>query len=164
MAGPTTTTTTAIPSFYRVFFTIPDPLCALSGVYIFAFDPDTVLSSVNPGHPAHDPRQAFVFTQVAGHMLGIALLQVALLRYTADLVVWKLVQASILVVDLALLWATAQAYQSQGRLWDLSSWRWEDWVSVGITLTVAVARSAFLAELGFPKKKRAVADAGGKEK
>ncbi|KAJ0159043.1 hypothetical protein CTA2_10409, partial [Colletotrichum tanaceti] len=92
--------------------------------------------------------------QIAGHLLSNALLSLLLPRAAPDnLAVWRLYQLSLLLVDLFLLYGTFASYALQGRLNPLVTWRVEDWAAVGITSLAALARTAFLSGVGFPKQR-----------
>lgn len=78
-------------------------------------------------------------------------LHVILLRATTDARVWRAVQASILLVDIAMLGGFARAFNATGRL-DLRLWRAEDWTNIGITGGVGLIRAAFLLGIGQKKK------------
>jgi hypothetical protein len=145
----TTSTSPPIPGFYRVFFTSIDPLIALSGVYMNLYKPEMVLGAVVPAtvatwNPAYYP----IMQQLTGWHLGTIFLQTTLLRYTGDLGVWRIFQASVLVIDAALGWSIWSALGAQGRR-SLAGMRGEDWGTVGITAGVAIIRTAFLLGAGF---------------
>ena len=98
----------SIPSFYRVFFTIIDPLIAASGVVANILEPNTILRSYSPV-AVIPPRTdtTVLLDTVAGFLSGTILLQTVLLRLRpSDIAVWKTLQMSILIVDLAMLGGT----------------------------------------------------------
>lgn len=97
---------------------------------------------------AHD----MLLYQGGGALVGCAILNGILLRYTQDIGVWKIAQASILAIDLSLLAGTYEVFGNQGRLSPMT-WQVGDWVGMIITIGVTVARISFLAELGFKKQK-----------
>ncbi len=143
--------TPSIPIFYRTFFTYVDPLVALWGAYMNFFTPDTVLNSFVPNatrNPAHD----MLFQQLGGGLLNIAFVSAVLLRHTSDIKIWKIVQWSILIVDVVGLYSLWDALGRQGRL-DPRGWRGEDWGCVGITGSVTVLRMMFIAEVSFESVK-----------
>lgn len=145
-----------IPVAYRAFFTWVDPLIALSGVYMNLFTPDTVLNAYIPSTLSQrDPAHFMLFQQLAANLLMAAFLSIVLLRYTADVKIWKILQASILLVDLTLLYSLWDAIGSQGRL-SLDGMRGEDWGCAIITGTVVAMRVLFLAEFGFEPRSRTV--------
>ncbi|KAF6819887.1 hypothetical protein CPLU01_12899 [Colletotrichum plurivorum] len=155
-----------IPKPYATFFKSLDPLIALWGASLFLLSPSTVTSSYLPPQPL-DPstthpasfssQQAYslpLHGQIAGHLLSNALLSIFLLRATDSLKIWRIYQLGLLIVDVFLLYGTFSSYAVQGRL-NPTSWRLEDWGSVGITGGVGIARLSFLLGLGFPTTKSA---------
>jgi hypothetical protein len=141
-----------IPSFYLLFFQTLDPLICLWGASMDFLTPRTVLSSHIPNPPAPDPGHIMILQQRGGAMLNFAVISAVLLRYTYDLQIWKIVQAAFLIVDLALYYAAWQVLGAQGRL-SPSTWRVEDWGSVGITVVAGAVRVAFLMGVGLGKGK-----------
>lgn len=89
-----------------------------------------------------------ILTQRGGGMLDFGIVSAALLRYTDDVNVWRIVQVACLVVDLAYYWSVWRVLGAQGRL-SVATWRPEDWGSVGITAVAGMVRTAFLMGLGF---------------
>ena len=88
-----------------------------------------------------------LFQQTGSGMLQIAFIQAAVLRaYPQDRRLWRLVQISVLIVDIVLLLSLWDALSKQGRL-NPVRWRGEDWTSIGITGVVAVIRLCFLADV-----------------
>lgn len=138
-----------IPAFYRHFFTIADPAMAVWGAYMTVAYPDTVLDSFVPrALSRRDPAQFMLFQQLAGWPLGTAFLSIFLLRYTRDVGVWKIFQASVLIVDVVLGYALWDALGRQERL-SLGALRAEDWGCIGITAVFGLMRSAFLLGVGM---------------
>jgi hypothetical protein len=149
MASPQT----PIPAFYRHFFTTIDPLVALSGVYGNFFTPQTVSEAYIPASiAAYNPANFILYRINGGDLLCVAFLMVVLLRYTKDVVIWKILEGAVLIIDLVILQGLWEMHGQQGRRFvGKGGMRWEDWACVGITLTVAVIRSAFLAGVGFER-------------
>ena len=136
-----------IPSFYRVFFTIVDPIICLWGAYMDSFDPRMVLSShILADTP--DIGHIMILKQRGGGMLGWGFISAFLLRYTHDIKVWHIVEIAILLVDFAYFPAVFGALNAQMRVLP-ETWRVEDWGSLVITGTATLIRLAFLARLGF---------------
>lgn len=109
--------------------------------------PTTVLSSHIPS-PTPDIGHAMILKQRGGGMLNFGIISAVLLRYTPDMNVWRIVQLSCFVVDLAYYWAVWEVLAKQGRL-NVGTWRAEDWGSIGITVFAGLVRLAFLARVGF---------------
>ena len=138
--------------FYRFWLPTLDPIVAFTGVLANVFAQSTILNSYNASFPStakHVPTEAAVCLEtIAGSLLATLFLQVVLLRARwNDLTVWRCVQLSILIVDLAMLGAMSKALYAQGRL-SLIEWRWEEWTNMGITGGVALIRVAFLLGIG----------------
>lgn len=143
-----------IPSFYRLWFTVADPILSMSGVIGNVLAPETILNSYTPSHvspPA--PETTLLLDTAAGYLAGTAYLQLVLLpARSTDVPLWRAVQASILVVDLAILAGNARVLGVEGRMhW--AALRWEEWVNLGITTFVAAVRSAFLFGVGLNEAK-----------
>ena len=145
----------AIPSFYRIWFTIVDPLLSLLGVYSNLITPATILNSYAPRFISPPGSETiFLLDTVAAFLVGLSFLQLFLLRAKPnDMTVWRAVQASTLLVDIGMLGAFARALKSQGRM-DLKIWRAEEWTNYVITVGVALIRIAFLTNVGMNKEKR----------
>lgn len=145
----------AIPSFYRIWFTIVDPLLSLLGVYTNFFTPTTILNSYTPTFVSPPGSETILFLEtVAAFLVGLIFLQLFLLRAkSTDMTVWRALQGSQLLVDIGMLGAFTRALKSQGRM-DLKVLRAEDWGNYLITAGVAVIRSAFLIGVGMNSQKR----------
>lgn len=109
--------TTAIPSFYRIWFTTIDPLVCLATSLTCFWDPDLGLTSVVPASlSTRNPYQDFLFHQTGALYLLLAVVLGVLLRHAAaDLAAWRIVQAAVLAVDLILLWSQYYSQRQQGR-------------------------------------------------
>jgi len=141
--------TFSIPTFYRVFFTNIDPILSLSGVILNILSPTTILASYSPTYT--DPpsiETILLLDNTAGFLAGFTLLQLYLLRNKRDMVVWKAVQGSMLVVDVFMLGGFTRALRKQGRL-GFANWRLEEWGNIGITAFVRFLRSAFILGVGM---------------
>ena len=139
-----------IPNFYRVLYTCFDPFNDLVSAYLQFAAPDVMLATLmpdSPRNPAHDA----LFHQLGGGLLGLAVLQGVLLRYTSDPNVWKIVQAAVLVRYLSILYGFWYSLERQGKWWTPAAWRASDWVCVGMTGLMAAVRLAFIAGVGFGK-------------
>lgn len=138
----------SIHSFYRVWFTWVDPLTLVPTVYAIIFMPEFMLDGLIPAEMSSvNPDQAFLFHQLAALYAFIAIISAGVLRASPDLKVWRIVQAGILVVDLAIIASFYVSLEQQGRL-ELAKWRGQDWGNIGFTGTVAIIRSLFLAGVG----------------
>ena len=137
----------SIPTFYRVFFTIVDPIICLWGAYMDFFDPRMVLSS-HILNDVPDIGHVMILKQRGGGMLGWGFISAFLLRYTNDIKIWHIVEIAILLVDFAYFPAVFGALNAQMRVLP-ETWRAEDWGSLVVTGTATLVRLAFLARLGF---------------
>lgn len=136
-----------IPPFYRIFFTIIDPIICVWGAYMDFFDPQMVLSShILANTP--DIGHIMILKQRGGSMLGWGFISAFLLRYTQDIKIWHIVEIAILLVDFAYFPAVFGALNAQMRVLP-ETWRAEDWGSLIVTGTATLVRLAFLARLGF---------------
>lgn len=150
---PPQMSSTPIPLFYQISFQILDPILSLSGILLNLFSPLTIVKSYNPKPHLPPSLETILLLQItAGFLTGLVLLQLILLRLRPrDLVVWKAVQGSMLIVDLFMLGGFCLALEKQGRL-GVQEWRSEEWVNIGVTGWVAVVRSGFILGLGLGGK------------
>ncbi|KAI5365262.1 hypothetical protein Slin15195_G047980 [Septoria linicola] len=89
MAHPQTT----IPTFYRLFFTVLDPMIALHASYMMFFTPAVVTDAFVPAAISpYDPSQTFFQQQLGGALLMCAVLDIFLLRQTNEIWIWKVMQ------------------------------------------------------------------------
>ena len=145
----------AIPNFYRIWFTIVDPLISLLGVYTNFFTPTTILKSYSPTFISAPGSETILLLEtVAAFLVRFIFLQLFLLRAkSTDMTVWRALQGSQLLVDIGMLGTFARALQSQGRM-SLKVLRAEEWGNYLITERVAVMRSAYLMGFGMKSEKR----------
>ncbi|KZP10763.1 hypothetical protein FIBSPDRAFT_1051146 [Athelia psychrophila] len=139
-----------MPSFYRIWFTVVDPLLSIAGVLGNLFVPTTILNSYSPSFVSPPATETiYLLDATAGFLAGLVLLQVVLLRARpTDVTVWRVLQASMLLVDLAMLGGFARALSAQGRtVWRV--WRAEEWTNLVIIAGVAVIRTAFVLGVGM---------------
>lgn len=144
-----------IPSFYRIWFTVVDPILSIAGVVGNLFAPASILNSYSPSYVSPPATETiFLLDATAGFFAGVALLQVVLLRARpADVTVWRLVEASIILVDFAMLGGFARALRAEGRT-DWSVWRIEEWTNLIILAGVAVIRTAFILGVGMGGRRK----------
>jgi hypothetical protein len=138
---------TAIPGIYRFLFTWYDPLVVGLGVYLALFNRDAFINSFIPNtqrNPAHD----YLFYQLTGYMLYLAIIGVVLLRYTSDIGVWKITMGAVMVIDATLFIGVYPSLQAQGRL-SPSTWRFEEWASFGFTAFSFCNKLLFVAGVGL---------------
>ena len=140
----------SVPFPYRLLFLYIEPLGAFFGTIVNLTTPTTYLASLSPAAvpSTYDPLTYPIYAQLAGHLLLFAWLQAALLRSTNDLKVWKIVLAGIALCDVLHLWGSLIVLGSQG-FWDVRTWRWEEWVSLGMLWGPGAMRVMFCAGVGL---------------
>ncbi|KAH6684910.1 hypothetical protein F5X68DRAFT_210391 [Plectosphaerella plurivora] len=134
--------------FYRIWFTWVDPI-VLAATFIGIFiDPNLFMINFVPASISRaDPNHAFLFHHIAVFYGFIGLMVGVLQRVSSDIRVWKIIQGSVLYVDIALIWVVYAGLKQQGRLHpDLM--RAEDWAGLLFTAWVAVIRIFFVAGVG----------------
>jgi hypothetical protein len=139
-----------VPSFYRIWFTIVDPILSLIGVASNIFAPTSILNSYSPSFANPPTAETVVLLDsVSGFLTALTFLQLVLLRARPnDLAVWRSLQAAVLLVDFFMLVGFARALGMQERTsWTV--WRTEEWTNLGVTGAVAVIRTSFLMGLGM---------------
>lgn len=126
-----------------------DPLVLVASVVGAIASPDVIMNAFIPASMSvRNPDHDFLFHQMAANFAFMSLIMGVLLRYSSDIVVWKIVQASTLVVDLAMLTSMYVTLDSQGRL-DPAVWRMEEWSNAALIVWVTTLRILFLAGVGF---------------
>ena len=139
-----------IPIFYRVVFTFIDPGFCLMGFALHLFDTRSTLLGYSP-NAVHPPavETVHLLDSMAGFFLALGLLEGFLLRVKAtDAAVWRVVQASISVLDIIMVFGAVRAMTAEGRM-DLTYWRGDDWRLVVGNAVRGVARLACAFGLGF---------------
>lgn len=127
--------------FYTFFFKWIDPIIALGGAYLNFIDPIAAVTSMAP-NSKYDPDQVFLFHQSGGLALAIAFLSAAIPRYSKDITVWRILQFSLLLSDLAGISGVGFAMARQGRLGGI--WTSDDWGCGGSYVFLTLVRLHFL--------------------
>ncbi|KAL6915481.1 hypothetical protein FSHL1_006932 [Fusarium sambucinum] len=135
------TTNSKIFKFYTFFFKWIDPIIALGGVYLNFIDPNGAVTSMAP-NSKYDPDQVFLFHQSGGLALAVAFLSAAIPRYSKDITVWRILQFSLLLSDLAGMSGVGFAMARQGRLTGI--WTSDDWGCGGTYVFLTLLRLNFL--------------------
>jgi hypothetical protein len=151
-----------IPLLYRLFFLYLDPFTCLSGIYLSFFDPTTfILNGVPsplrtpPPSTPLDPLVTHLLRSIGAYSVCIFALQIILLHQFKNapgglnVQLWKILQFSILTVDLGLLYGGALAAGGVWKFLNLGKWDTGDWTNNGILGFVALVRSAFLMGVGL---------------
>ncbi|KAF2487119.1 hypothetical protein BDY17DRAFT_3681 [Neohortaea acidophila] len=140
---------TQIPTFYRICFTVLDPMLAAFGVYANIFNPSMMLGrfTASPRLPP-SPETTVLLHGMAGFFAMLVVLQVVLLRLRPhDVTVWRCVQAGILVQDLFMMAGFVTEMRLTGRV-DMSAWRGDDWANLAIYPLLVLLRSSFVFGFG----------------
>ncbi|KAL0932178.1 uncharacterized protein CTRU02_213131 [Colletotrichum truncatum] len=145
--------TTRIPTIYKAVFLYFDPPRALWGAFMYYFTRDYALQTffLEGFQGSRDAAHDLLLYHSGGAVLGSAILNGLLLRYTQDIGVWKFVQAAIVAIDISLLAGIVEVFGKQGRL-SPATWQAGDWLGVSITTVVTVVRLAFIAGVGLKEK------------
>ena len=156
----------SIPPLYRIFFLYIDPLFCLSGIYLAFFSPyhfitqgtpsafssSTLPSSTSISSPTLSSQIEFLIHAQGACLLGIFVLQAVLLRQVVDeprglgVKIWKIVQVSILMVDLGLMY-TSWAFDPKAFV-NVKGWEAGDWTGNVILGLVIAMRSSFVLGVG----------------
>lgn len=138
-----------VPGLYSFFFKNLDPLIALYGVYLNFVDPVAAVQGPAPAS-TYDPNQVFLFHQMGGLALAVAVVSAVLPRYSQDLGVWRIFQFALFLSDIAGLSGIYNSLANQGRL-SASSWTSDDKGLLGSYVMLTVVRGLFLLGVGFAK-------------
>jgi hypothetical protein len=142
--------TSPIPAFYRIWFTIVDPILSTFGALGNLFIPGTVLHGYTPNAVFPPTAETTILLDtIGGFFLALIFLEVVLLRARpADIGLWRMLTFSILLVDIAMLGGLARLLRSEARAHP-AAWRQEEWINIGTTAVVAVIRIAFCLGVGM---------------
>jgi hypothetical protein len=152
--GQTTSSGTArtglsLPTIYRLFFLVIEPVSALVGAFYAYFRQSTYLELTHADStPSPIPLgTSIALSQLANLYFLFALNESLVLRSTSDLRVWKRVLFCLLIADLGHLYTVhelgLQIY------WNVWKWTAIDWGNIAFVYFGAAMRIAFLAEVGF---------------
>jgi hypothetical protein len=147
--------TSAIPSFYRLVFLWVEPVSIFTGAVYAHLLQSTYLHLT---HAASAPGSSvpvstsIVMSQLANLYLGLGLLEALVLRATSELKVWRTFLLILLIADIGHLYSVAPVGVTV--YWEY--WRWNsiDWGNVGFVYFLAITRSLFLLNVGFPNSSR----------
>ncbi|PSN73484.1 hypothetical protein BS50DRAFT_583013 [Corynespora cassiicola Philippines] len=143
----------SIPGFYRVFFTIFDPLFALGVAYMNCAEPGSIVTSLFPEDGPWStvtPSHMMLFHQSAGALVCLATCMGVMLRYAEDVRVWRIFEFAVLFTDFPVFYGNCVALDAQQRL-SLDKIRPEEWNVFAITAFVATVRILFVAGVGLGK-------------
>ena len=142
-----------IPSFYRIWFTIIDPIVALIGSLGNILMPASTLQSYSASFANPPAAETIALLDImAGFLASLIVLQVFLLRARPmDLTVWRSFQAAVVLVDFTMLGAIARSLIAQGRV-DWRVWTKDELVYWGFTAVIAAIRTSFLLGIGMGRQ------------
>ena len=138
------------PVVYRVIFTYIDPIFCLMGFGLHLFDPITTLQGYSPSFTGSPSVEAVhLLDSMAGFFATLGLLEGILLRVRShDVAVWRIVQGSVAVLDLCMVFAAVRAMTTEGRL-DMAGWRGDDWRLVVGNAAIGLVRVACALGVGM---------------
>ncbi|KAH6884421.1 hypothetical protein B0T10DRAFT_493174 [Thelonectria olida] len=140
--------------FYRLWFTTVDPLSLAPTVLGLLFKPNFMMEGLIPATMSvPNPDHSFLFHHLAALYAFLALTLGGVLRATKEIIVWRVIVAGVLMVDLSIVASMFVSLDHQGRL-GLATWRWQDWGNLLYTGGVAVIRGLFLANVGVEIESR----------
>ncbi len=159
-AATTTTKTTAagfsLPFVYRAFFLLIEPLSAILGAYFAHFRQSDYLTFT---HAASAPSPiplgtTIALSQLANLYFFFAINEALVLRSTSDIRVWKRVLFCLLIGDIGHLYTVREL--GLPIYWSVLSWNPIDWGNIPFVYLGATMRLAFLFNVGFSGKTKAV--------
>jgi hypothetical protein len=136
-----------IPFAYRLCHLWLEPLGALNGAYLLAFNPRNYHTFMPPA-AQYSPTSQIVYTQLASTYILFAVLEGLVLRVTTELRVWKAILFGIILCDLGQFYALwvdmgTQALLSPG-LWTI-----KEWGTMLASVVPFVLRVAFMLGVGL---------------
>lgn len=120
------------------------------GFGLHLFDPVNTLRGYSPSF-ANPPgiETVHLLDSMAGFFVMLALLEGVLLRARAtDVTVWRVVQASVSLLDIFMVWGAVRALTVEGRM-DWTVWRGDDWRLLVGNAVMALARIACALGVGM---------------
>ena len=151
MARTTTPAQIIVPTFYRLFFLLIEPISALVGAYFAHFQPQTYLrlthSASAPGNTIPTGTRV-VLSQLANLYLLFAINEALVLRSTSDLRVWRTLLLGLLFADLGHLYSVREL--GVDVYWKIYHWSPMDWGNIGFVYVGAMMRIAFLCNIAVP--------------
>jgi hypothetical protein len=146
-----------IPTYYRLFFLIVEPISTVIGAYFAFFQPQTYLQLT---HAASAPQSGaplgvqIVLAQLSNLYLLFAINEVLVLRSTTDLRVWRALLLALLIADFGHLWSVNKLGASV--YWNILKWNAMDWGNVGFVYVGAISRIAFFCGIGMLSEENAL--------
>ncbi|KAL8687752.1 MAG: hypothetical protein Q9218_006167 [Villophora microphyllina] len=142
---------------YRIVFLYIEPIAAFFGTFVTLTDPSKYLQSLSPSATSatYSPLTYPIYAQLAGHLLLFSWLQAGLLRSSSEVKIWKIVLFGILMCDTLHLYGDYVGLGAKA-FFDPRLWRWEEWVTFGMTYGPGAMRVAFCLDVGVGKEDRKV--------
>ena len=139
-----------IPTFYRIVFTIIDPFFCILGVATHLFTKNDVIAGLSPSAVVPPgPETVLLLVFLMGFFTMLGCLQVSLLRARPnDVTVWKALQGSTLVLDIIMTASTARKLVLEGRT-DPSAWLGGEWQNLAGNAAIGAIRAAFVLGIGM---------------
>ncbi|KAJ4264275.1 hypothetical protein NW762_005471 [Fusarium torreyae] len=134
---------------YSTWFLWIDPILTVSGMWGNFFDHKLAMQAFFTNYPPTEHLKSFLY-QIGGMGTSYLILQTTLLQYTHDVNIWQMVQLAILPADFTMLAAIYNGMKIEGNL-ALANWRWENWVSIVITVACTILRVTFVLGVGVKK-------------
>ncbi|KAF2716817.1 hypothetical protein K431DRAFT_206343, partial [Polychaeton citri CBS 116435] len=133
-----------LPAFYRVLFLYLDPLMAGFGSIAMLLNPTFFLNAYNPRYTSPPAVETTLLLQShIGFYASLAFLQVVLLRVRPnDVTVWRILQASTVLIDACQVAVFLYALETQGRLHPLL-WRSDEISQIVGNGVLGLIRTAF---------------------
>lgn len=125
------------------------------GAYLHLFAQDTALQGYSPYYQKTPATETTVLLDtLAGFFIVLGLLEATLLRVKHDDgAVWRCVQASVLSLDVVMVYAHGKALTVEGR-WDTSAWSGDDWRNIAGNAAFGLARLACALGIGMKRKSK----------
>ncbi|OAL53675.1 hypothetical protein IQ07DRAFT_316148 [Pyrenochaeta sp. DS3sAY3a] len=139
-----------VNAFYYHFFATVDPFFSLVFTYLYFFAPQAILDPAVPRTSPYatiTPAHTYLLHQAGGAFATFAFLMVFLQRHSDDIGVWKLIQGSIILTDVATLYSLLKAIESFGEV------RSEAATNVVLVLIIMGIRGLFVAGVGVGETK-----------
>lgn len=148
-----------IPFLYRLYFLYLEPLFAINGVRLAAFQGSYYLRIISPPNYPHSatptPDETTLLIQLASLYLLFAFNEGVILRHVGQerRDIWRLITIGCVLSDVGHLWALwklAVAVKATDIFLDPRLWlRWEEWGNLGVTWFGLILRTAFILGVGL---------------
>ena len=136
-----------IPFVYQLCHLWLEPLFALNGAYLLAFNPREYHTFM-PQAAQYSPASQIVYTQLAATYVFFAAVEGVVLRVTTELSVWRAVLFGIILCD---LWQFHALWTNMGTEAMLSPglWTTKEWATISASVVPFALRVAFMVGVGL---------------